>query len=147
MSLTEKVAYIKGVISGMQFDTETNEGKIIELIVDFLDDLANDVTDVYESVETLNSYVEEVDEDLGSLEDIVYEEIEGGCCDCDDDCGCCDDDCDCDCDCDDCCDDEFDFFKVICPSCNEEVYLDNSIDPSRVFCPSCHNEFSAEVSN
>lgn len=144
MSLTEKVAYIKGVISGMKFDTETNEGKIIELIVDFLDDIANDVTDVYENVETLNSYIEEIDEDLGYLEDVVYDELEDDLCDgMSDDCDCCTDDCDCD----DCCDEEFDFFKVICPSCNEEVYLDNSIDPSRVFCPSCHNEFSAEASN
>ena len=145
MSLTEKVAYIKGVISGMKFDTESNEGKLIELIVDFLDDIANDVTDVYESVETLNSYVEEIDEDLSCLEDVVFEDFGDDCCDCAaDDCGCCDD---YDCCCDDCSDEEFDFFKVVCPSCNEEVYLDNSIDPSRVFCPSCHNEFSAEVSN
>lgn len=136
MSLTEKIAYIKGVVNGMNFDTATNEGKIIGLILDLLDDMANDVTDVYERTETLDAYITEIDEDLGVLEDVVYEEL--------DDDGSCDCGCDCDCDCDD---EDYDFFKVICPSCNEEVYLDNSIDPSRVFCPSCHNEFSAEDNN
>lgn len=146
MSLTEKVAYIKGVIEGMDFDKSTNEGKIIELIVDLLDDVTKDVTDVYESTQTLNAYIEEIDEDLGMLEEVVYDEYDDECdCDCDGDCDC--DDCCCE-DYDDCDDDgEFDFFKVICPSCNEEVYLDNSIDPSRVFCPACHNEFSAESNN
>lgn len=147
MSLTEKVAYIKGVVEGMNFDKSTNEGKIIELILDLLDDVTKDVADVYESTQTLNAYVEEIDEDLGMLEEIVYEEYEDECnCGCDDDCDC--DDCCCDDYYDECDEDgEYDFFKVICPSCNEEVYLDNSIDPSRVFCPACHNEFSAESNN
>ena len=137
MSITEKVSYIKGVVNGMDFDKSTNEGKIIDLIIDLLDDITNDVTDIYESTQTLNDYIEEIDEDLGVLEEVVYEEYDGC-------------DCDCDCDCDDYDeydDEEYDFFKVICPSCNEEVYLDNSIDSSRVFCPSCHNEFSAESNN
>ncbi len=141
MSLTEKVAYIKGLVKGMNLDTETNEGKVLELIIDLLDDIANDVTDIYESTQTLNAYIQEVDEDLGMLEEVVYEDFDDDC-----DCGC---DCDCDCDCDEEYDEnsDYDFFKVVCPSCNEEVYLDNSIDPSRVFCPSCHNEFSAEVND
>lgn len=141
MSLTEKVAYIKGVIDGMDFDKESNEGKIIDLIIDLLDDITKDVTDIYEDTQTLNSYIEEIDEDLGVLEEVVYDEHDD--CDCDCSCG------DCDCDCDECeeDDDDYDFFKAICPSCNEEVYLDNSIDPSRVFCPSCHSEFSAEANN
>ena len=100
MSLTEKVAYIKGVIEGMDFDKSTNEGKIIDLIIDLLDDVTKDVTDVYESTQTLNAYIEEIDEDLGVLEEVVYEAYEDECeCECDDDCDC--DDC--------CCDDEYDF--------------------------------------
>lgn len=127
MSLTEKIAYIKGVVEGMNFDASTNEGKIIELLIDLLDDIANDVTDIYESTETMNAYIEEIDGDLSFLEDIVYDDF---------------DDCDFDYE-----NEDYNFFKVVCPSCNEEVYLDDSIDPSRVFCPSCHNEFSAEVDN
>ncbi|MBE6700779.1 MAG: hypothetical protein E7582_02680 [Ruminococcaceae bacterium] len=149
MLLTEKVAYIKGIIDGMNFDTSTNEGKIISLIVDLLDDISNDLNDLAEENATLNSYVEEIDEDLGTLEEVVYEEFDD--CDCDCDCDDCDCDCD-DCECDDdcaCCDKNiaYDFFKVICPNCNEEVYLDNSIDPSQVICPACHKEFSVIENN
>ena len=149
MSLTEKVAYIKGVVSGMNFDTATSEGKVIELIIDLLDDIAHDVTEIEEDVDSLNAYVEEVDEDLGFVEDIVYEDEECNCCDiedfeCDGDCS----ECICDEDCDSC---ErggaYDFFEVVCPTCNEKVYLDNSLDPTKVRCPSCHNEFSVIDNN
>ena len=29
MEITEKVAYLKGLMEGMKLDTETNEGKIL----------------------------------------------------------------------------------------------------------------------
>ena len=146
MSLTEKVAYIKGVIDGKEYNTDTTEGKIINLLVDLLDDMAKEVSSLKEGNETLNAYIEEIDEDLGYLEDVVYEDLDDcDCCDCSDDYEC-DGNCD-ECECDDDCDlcekgGDFDFFKVVCPSCNEQVYLDNSIDSSKVICPACHNEFS-----
>ncbi len=151
MSLTEKVAYIKGVIEGQKFDTTTPEGKIIELLVNLVDDIAHDVADLQDETETLNAYIEEIDEDLGYLEDEVYADVDDcDCCDCDDefecDCNC--DECECDDDCEDCNRGEsYDFFEVICPTCNEQVYLDNSIDPSKVRCPACHNEFSVVENN
>lgn len=145
MSLTEKVAYIKGLVEGNGTDD-----RIINLLIDLLDDLAHDVTTLKEENEELRAYIEEIDDDLGYLEDVVFEELDDEC-ECDSDCDYCDGDCEdclCDEDCD-CCDrsSEYDFFKVTCPSCNEQVYLDNSIDPSNVICPSCHNKFSAAGSN
>lgn len=146
MSLTEKVAYIKGLVDGNGTDD-----KIINLLIDLLDDLAHDVTALKEENETLREYIEEIDDDLGYLEDVVYEDLDGECDDVSPDCDYCDGDCE-DCMCDDDCDScdrnsEYDFFKVTCPSCNEQVYLDNSIDPSNVICPSCHNKFSATDGN
>ena len=43
MTTTEKVAHLKGVMEGMEFDTTTKEGKLLSLIVDILDDLGFDV--------------------------------------------------------------------------------------------------------
>lgn len=152
MSLTEKVAYIKGVMDGKEFNTETAEGKIISLMLDLLEDVAQDVVSLEEENETLRAYIEELDEDLGYLEDVVYDDLDDDCdfCDCSDEFECegnCDE-CECDDDCDEC---ErggaYDFFKVVCPSCNEQVYLDNSIDPSNVICPACHNQFSVLENN
>lgn len=145
MSLTEKVAYIKGLVEGNGTDD-----RIINLLIDLLDDLAHDVTTLKEENDELRAYIEEIDDDLGYLEDVVFEELDDEY-ECDSDYDYCDGDCeDCRCDEDcDCCDrsSEYDFFKVTCPSCNEQVYLDNSIDPSNVICPSCHNKFSAAGNN
>ena len=33
MEITEKVAYLKGLMEGMKIDTETNEGKILSAMV------------------------------------------------------------------------------------------------------------------
>ena len=76
-----------------------------------------------EDTEYLDAYIEEIDEDLGMLEEDYYED--GGC-DCDDeDCGCDDD-----------------FVEVECPECGETVCLDDSIDFDHVICPACGAEFS-----
>ena len=50
MSLTEKVAYIKGILDG-----NGNDDKIINLLVDLLDDLAHDVTELKEENDTLRA--------------------------------------------------------------------------------------------
>ncbi len=154
MTLNERAAYIKGAIDGMKLNCETNEGKIISLLSELVSDMAAKITELQECNEILNEYIEEIDEDLGELEEYVWD-CEDDCC-CDDECcGCecldddgeciCDGDCDeCDCDCDD---EDYDFFETVCPSCNEKVYLDDSIDPSKIICPACFEEFSAATDN
>ena len=49
MNLTEKAAYLKGLMDGMNFDKNTNEGKLIAGIIDMMDDLALSVTDLEDS--------------------------------------------------------------------------------------------------
>ena len=154
MTLNERAAYIKGAIDGMKLDCETNEGKVISLLSELVSDMAAKITELQECNEILNEYIEEIDEDLGELEEYVWD-CEDECC-CDDECcGCecldddgeciCDGDCDeCDCDCDD---EDYDFFETVCPACNEKVYLDDSIDPSKIICPACFEEFSAATDN
>ena len=34
MELTERVAYLRGLAEGMKLDTETNEGKLISVIIE-----------------------------------------------------------------------------------------------------------------
>jgi hypothetical protein len=66
-------------------------------------ELICEVASLKEDAEYLDSYIEEIDEDLGALEEEFY----GDDCDC---CDCDDDDCDCG-----CCDDD-DFIEVECPA-------------------------------
>ena len=103
MTLKEKVAYIKGLSDGLNLDTNTAEGKILAAMMDLLEDMASDIEDIEESIDYLGDYVEEVDKDLGELEEFCYED-DCDCCDCDN----CDCDCD-DCDCLACLDEEFEF--------------------------------------
>lgn len=154
MTLNERAAYIKGAIGGMKLNTETNEGKIISLLADLVSDMAAKINELQECNATLNDYIEEIDQDLGDLEEYVWDSDddccdeccececldEDGICTCEDDC----DECECDCDCD--CD-NYDFFETKCPSCGEKVYLDESIDPSKIICPACFEEFSAATDN
>ena len=58
MELKEKVAYIKGLMEGMKFDTETNEGKLLTAIVGVLGDMAAEVTDMDEDVNELYNAVD-----------------------------------------------------------------------------------------
>lgn len=152
MTISEKVAYLKGMMEGMEFDESSKEGKLIKMIADVLEDMGMSVEDLEDETAALNEYVEEIDEDLSVLEDEFYGIDDD--CDCDD-CDCDDedeedDDCDCACGCHGGGDEEngyTDFFELTCPSCGEQVYLDDTLDPSRVICPSCHEVFSAKTEN
>ena len=137
MTLTEKAAYIKGLAEGLNLNTESAEGKLINALIDMVTELAAAQNDTDEDLEYLNDYIEEIDEDLGAVEEYLY-----------------DDECDCDCECDgDCCDcdedcelaDE-DFFEVECPSCGEVICFDGSIDPEELACPACGEKFECIVS-
>ena len=73
MELKEKVAYIKGMMEGMEFDTATKEGKLLAAVVDVLEEMAKEVTNIDEYVDTL------YDEDGGDEDEDDYdEEYEAG---------------------------------------------------------------------
>ena len=72
MTLTEKVAYLKGLVEGIGVDETTNQGKIMKAVLDVLDDMAFTVSDLEDSTSELYEELEAVDEDLSSLEDEIY---------------------------------------------------------------------------
>ena len=131
MNISEKVAYIKGLAEGLNCDD-----KVVNAILDVLGDIANAIGGLKEDAEYLESYIEEIDEDLGALEEDYYEidEDECDCCDCDDD-----DDCDCCCD-DDC--DDCEYMEAMCPHCGENICFDSEIEPEDLICPACGKNFS-----
>ena len=51
MTLSEKSAYLKGLMEGMKLGTETNEGKLISEIISMLQDVAENVSDLEEVVD------------------------------------------------------------------------------------------------
>ena len=136
MDILEKIAYIKGLAEGLSLDETKPEGKVLSAIIDLLGDICETVADIDDEVGVLGDYVEELDHDLGEVEEYLYSDEE---CDCD----CCDDDdcCDCDCDCD-CCDE--DLVEAMCPHCAETIVFSSEIDLDELECPACGEKFSSE---
>ena len=124
MDICEKIAYIKGLAEGLELDTATKEGKILSAIIDLLGDITEEICDIEDACDDMSEQIDAVDEDLSTVEDIIYGDD-------DDDC-----DCDCDCDCDNCCDDEI--YEIECPACQDVIYLDEDmIDEGGIECPNC----------
>ncbi len=123
MNISEKVAYLKGLIEGMEFDLNSKEGKLFSAIIDVLDEAALTVEELADEVDALDTVVAEIDEDLGDLEEAFYDEE--------------DDECDC-CHCDE--------FEAECPNCGEIVELDcEDLENGAVVCPYCQEEFEVEI--
>ena len=72
MKTSEKVAFIKGLMEGLALDASKPEVKILNQMVDVLDELAASVNALVEENIKLKEYIEEIDEDLGDLEDMIY---------------------------------------------------------------------------
>ena len=131
LTITEKVAYLKGLADGVELDAGTKEAKIFKAIFDVLEDMALTVTDLDESLDLVTEQLDAVDEDLDDLETYVYEEL--GECDCDE-CG----------EWDDFDDDEM--FEKECPACHKPFFLDEyMLDEDFIECPNCGEKLELSV--
>ncbi len=116
--LFEKVAFLKGLMAGMDIDETKGEGKIYTAIVDALEEISYLLEDMSDRQDDLEDYVEEIDSDLGDVEDVLYEE-EGE--DLDDD-----------------------FVEITCPECGEAIYFDLESEEPVVECPNCGQEINID---
>ncbi len=76
MTISEKSAYLKGLMDGMSLNTESNEGKMIAAIVDLLGDVARKVTDIEDTTIAISDELDEIEEDLDAIEDYIMDEEE-----------------------------------------------------------------------
>ena len=148
MTILEKTAYIKGLCEGLELDKKDSaEAKVIKALLDLCQDMAEEIDALGSDVEDLIDYCEELDEDLGDVEEILLEDEEEYDEDEDEEW---DDECDGECDecdfCGDCefCDDE-DYFEIVCPSCGETVCFDSELDPENLLCPACGEKFGCII--
>ena len=124
MTISEKVAYLKGVAEGQKLDPESsNEAKLISIMMDILEDLGLTVQDLEENALALGDEIDELSDDLADVEEILFGEDEE----------------------DDAWDDE-DFFEMDCPNCGEKLVIDETVlEEGAVECPSCGQKFSLET--
>ena len=132
MGISEKAAYIKGLFDGYEIEGNSKEGKIISEMLTLIGDMADKINALEADNKELHEYVEELDQDLGEVEEELYfgddyDDYE-------------DDDYE---DYDDLNDEEdYDgeddgFYEIECPSCGELVCFDDSLEVDELVCPAC----------
>lgn len=125
MTVTEKVAYIRGLAEGLELDESKKEVKVLNAIIDVLEDISASVADVEDVVSDMEGQLDEVDEDLGTLERAVYDYDEDD-----------EDGHTCTCGCED--DGDEAYYEVTCPNCHETICLSEDIfEDGQMECPNC----------
>ena len=155
MTISEKSAYLKGLMDGLQLNTETSEGKMIAAIVDLLGDVTKRLTDVEETTIAISDELDEIEEDLDAIEDFIMDEDDDDYDYDDED----DDDYEYD---DDDDDDEFDdeeseegfefgdedttIYEVVCACGNIIDFDEETLEKGSIICPACGEtlEFTTE---
>ena len=126
MDLNAKAAYIRGLMTGMEFDPESKNGKIIAAMMDLLEEMAATVVEhddaldqVYDELETLDQDLDDVVSDLYELEDDEDDEDD---------------------------EDPADLYEVTCPNCGAVVTVDEDTLLSQdLTCPNCHAAVDIEI--
>ena len=72
MNASEKVAYLKGLMEGLSPEESKAETKLIQAVIDTLETMAEDLHALEEQSKYFDGYLDELDSDLGDLEDEVY---------------------------------------------------------------------------
>ena len=125
MGISEKVAYLKGLMEGMKVDTESDEGKLFAAIVDVLDEMALEIEDLTDEVVELGDGLDVISDDLSDVEDVVYDE--------DDE----DED-----------DEEEECYATTCPECEEEIFFDDTmLEDGEIECPNCGAKLEFDLSD
>jgi hypothetical protein len=147
MTISEKAAYLKGLMDGLNLDTEKAEGKMIAAIVDLMGDVTRRLSDVEETTIAISDELDEIEEDLDAIEDFILDEEDDEDWDDEDD-----DDYDFD-DEDEDMDEGFDFgdpdttiYEVEC-ACGSIINFDEeTLEEGSIVCPDCGEtlEFSLE---
>ena len=130
MELNEKVAYIKGLMDGLELDLTTKEGKVLAAVVEALEATAKKVSSMDEEVGDLYDEVDAISEDLSSVEDYIWDDGEEE-----------EDD-----------EDEEEpeeyedgLYEITCPACGEVVCVDEEmLTDENLACPNCGTKFEVD---
>ena len=71
MTISERVAYIKGLVDGLELDCNDKNSKVLKEVVLVLEDMALCLEDHEDVTNAIGEQLAEVDSDLSSFEDYV----------------------------------------------------------------------------
>ena len=125
MTISEKVAYLKGLAEGLDLDTtKSKEGKLISVMIGILEELAMSVEDLEENALNLGEEIDVLSDDLADVEEVVFDEDE------------------------ETEDYDDDWFEVECPTCGADILVDDaSLVDGEVECPSCGTRYAMELTD
>ena len=127
MELTEKAAYIKGLLEGLELDPKDKQTKVINALVDLVNDMASEISELEQCYDDVCDQIDALDEDLSGVEDMIYDEYDDddyktGSCDCYECAGSEDDVC----------------YEVTCPTCGKTISLgEEALLKDGIDCPNC----------
>ena len=127
MTISEKVAYLKGLAEGLNLDTEkSKEGTLIFVMMGILEERALSVEDLEEHALNLGEEIDVLSDDLADVEEVVFDQDE-------------DDDTE---------DYDDDWFEVECPTCGADILVDDAaLLEGEVECPTCGARYAMELSD
>ena len=132
MTISEKVAYLKGLAEGLNIDTEkSKEGKLINVMIGILEEIGLAIEDLEENSLALGEEIDVLSDDLADVEAVVFDD---------------EDEDDYDEDEEEEVDD--DWFEVECPNCDEVLVVDeDALEEGYIKCPNCDTEYSLDLSD
>ena len=122
MTISEKVAYLKGLAEGLNLDVEkSKEGKLISVMIGILEEVGLSIEDLEENALALGEEIDVLSDDLADVESVVFDEEE---------------------------EDDEDYFEVECPNCEEPIIIDDeALAAGEVQCPNCETRFALDLSD
>ena len=120
MDLNAKAAYIRGLMTGMEFDPNSKNGKIIAAMMDLLEEMAATVTEHDQALDQAFDELDAIDEDLDDLTDALFGTEEDD-------------------------EDEDAEYEVTCPNCGTVTAVDeDTLLSQELVCPNCGAAFDIE---
>jgi len=126
MDILEKVAYLKGLADGLGLDKDTKEGKLFAAIIDILDEMALEMSEIVEDQCELEEGLDAVSEDLSDVETFLYETFDED-----------EDDED---------EDDEPAYGTTCPNCEEDIFFDEeTLEEGYILCPNCGEKLDFDL--
>ncbi len=119
MTISEKVAYLKGLAEGLNIDTDkSKEGKLINVIIGILEEIGMSIEDLEEHNQALGETIGSLSDDLAEVETMLEEATP-----------------------------DDDWYEVECPTCGAPIIVDEeALASGSVVCPSCGTKYALDQS-
>lgn len=127
MTITEKVAYIQGLFDGLKLDTEkSGEARILSEVLDVLREVGMQLDGMDAAMDQFDEELDALGDSVADLEEAVFDDEDEQDADFGDGDG-----------------EEEDFFEIPCPTCGEDLLVDDeALAAGVVDCPACGGKFA-----